>query len=162
MKRWLLLGLFAAIMPAGCDYVVPRTTRPVSVEMSTPEGNWRLEGVQKATLDLVGWQIRIVKSKVNVSSSVPLLEKLVLEIENTAPNLPLVVEPGEVALSGVADRAAVLGPAERVVLNQNDALILEYTPGVRAELLLYPFSLRVVVYRGPNRQDRQEAVLKFY
>ena len=130
------------------------------MEMDSPQGAWRLEGVNSAVLDMVGWQVRIVDSRVNVTATVPRLEMLVLEIVNTSPGESLTVQQGEVTISGVVDEVEVVGPSREAALARNDSLRVVYNPGIRAPLLLYPFAVRIIADR-PGGVMKQ-VVLKLY
>ena len=136
-------------------------TRPISLEMNAPEGSWRLEGVQSATLDMVGWQVRILESKVRDGAPPPTLEVLIVEIVNTSPDEPLVLEPLEITLAGIG-HSMFLGPPKPVVLGQNESQLLFYDPGVGAPLLMYPFALNVTVFRGLNFKSPQSVSIKMY
>ncbi|MDY6913154.1 MAG: hypothetical protein SVT52_01665 [Planctomycetota bacterium] len=152
----LVLGLLA-----GCQSL-SRQTRPASMEMITKQGHWRLEGVQSTTLELVGWQVRITNSRVNVSPKVPLLETLELEIVNSSPDTPLVLEPTEISIGGIANHPVLLGPKKTVVLNRGECHRFFYSPGRRADLLPYPFVLNITVFRGLNFKNPQTAKIVMY
>ena len=162
MIRHICMLASAALVVTGCGALGPRRTRPISMEMTTPGGNWRLEGIQSATLELVGWRVRIVDSKVDPNMRAPVLERLVVEIVNTSVGSALVLEPNENTLSGVGGRGIFLGPHERVVLNRDKSYLLVYDPGIRGEPLLYPFSLNITVFRGLQFQDPQTVSIKLY
>jgi len=161
MRRLLVWIILAAVM-SGCDAVMPGRTRPISMEMEDTEGLWQLDGIQKATLRLNGWEICIVESEVNAVSKVPLLEKLVLEITNTSLELPLILEPKEITITGAGNRAIFLGPPETVVLQCGRTHRLVFAPGMRADLLPYPFTVRVTVFRGVNFKGPQSVTLTLY
>jgi len=147
----------------GCGHVESTSLRPVSLELKSKEGQWRLDGVGRATLELDGWNIQIVESGVFAPPSlVPILEKLVLEITNTSPDKPLVLEPEEIAIVGFGGESARLGPREQVVLKYNESVTLGYTPGIRAPELPHPFHLRVTVFRGKDFKEPQTVTLKLY
>jgi hypothetical protein len=134
----------------------------VSLELVTKEGQWRLDGVQGAALELNDWKIRIVESGVSALTPIPLLEKLVLEITNTSADKPLVLEPNEITIAGFAGEHARLGPQQQVVLQYSQSYVLKYTPGLRAPELPHPFLLQVTVFRGAGFEDPQPVTLKLY
>ncbi len=142
----------------GCDAM--RGVRSVSMEITQPEGAWRLEGVHNATLERVGWQLRIVESKVSAASSVPRLEKIVIAIVNTSADMPLMVAQNSVTIDGIAGEKAFTGPRKPFALAQNELLELVYNPGIRAPLLLYPFNLNVTVGRPGGEKER--VTIKLY
>jgi len=161
MKRLILMLLPVAM--AGCEMSPPPMLRPVSMELATKEGEWRLDGVQSATLELEDWKIRIVESGVSVASSVPMLEKLVLEVVNTSVDKPLVLEPDEqISIAGFPGEPVLLGPRERVALQYNQRLVLKYAPGLRAPVLPHPFLLRVTVFRGAKFEGPRTVTIRLY
>lgn len=161
MRRALLLVLVLS-MAGGCQFVGPSGRRGVSFEIWGREGNWRMEGVQTATLELSGWEVRIVESVVNDMPAIPRLEKLVLEIVNTSSGLPLVLDPSEIGLVRLDGGLVFLGPDHSVVVPQNGSHQLLYSPGIRAGVLSYPFVVQVTVFRGPGFKDPQSARLVLY
>ncbi|MCK4277304.1 MAG: hypothetical protein KAX78_12360 [Phycisphaerae bacterium] len=160
--RKALLPVLVLSMAGGCQFVGPSGRRGVSFEISGREGSWRMEGVQTATLELSGWEVRIVESAVNDMPTIPRLEKLVLEIVNTSSDLPLVLDPSEIGLTRLDGGLVFLGPDRSVVLPQNGSHRLLYSPGIRAGSLSYPFILQVTVFRGLGLKDPQSARLILY
>ena len=158
MKRLAWTGVCAAVLVGGCGSLL---NRPIAMEMTMSEGHWRFEGVQKATLEMGDWQIRIVESRVATAPEVPVLEKLVLEIANTSPSLPLTIEPGEVTLSGIVE-PVVLGPSKTVHLGPAESHVIRYGPGLSAKTTAYPFRVRVTVFRGTHSRQAQTANLLLY
>lgn len=158
LARFVTCAVMAAAV-GGC--VFDRPIRPISMEVQTPQGRWRLEGIGSATLEASGWRIHILQSEVATAPKVPYLEKLVLKIENTSPTLPLVLEPWEVKLTGMGG-PIVLGPDRRVVLSRSESHVIEYSPGLRASPMPYPFHVRVTVFRNTKFQDPQTVKLVLY
>jgi hypothetical protein len=159
LLAWFATCAVIGVAVGGCVY--DRPIRPISMEIQTPEGHWRLEGIGSATLEATGWRIRILDSQVATAPKVPYLEKLVLEIENTSATLPLVLEPGQVKLTGMAGPIA-LGPDRRVVLSRSESHVIEYHPGLRAPPVPYPFCVGVTVFRNTTFQDPQAVKLVLY
>ena len=149
-KAFYVMGVCVAVLIAagGCS----GSARTISMELAAPEGVWRLDGIETASLDLSGWRIRVVDSKVATFSAVPLLETLVLEITNTSAVEPLVVPVDAVKIGGLTD-TLFIGPIEEVVLRSHQSRIVAYRPGLRAQHTAYPFDVRVTVHRpgGPEQ-----------
>jgi len=164
MSRGALLVLPAVLAATGgCVGPFGRDLRPVSLELEGEQGRWRLDGVQQLALQRLGWEVRILESRVNAAPYPPRLEKLVLQIKNTAEGLPLHVGVMDVSLAGMAGEPAVLAPPQNVTLSGDETLNVVYDPGVypgRAPLLPYPFRLRVAASR--DGEAPEEVVLVLY
>jgi hypothetical protein len=154
--------LAAAAALAGCDAGPFARTRPVALELTTPDGRWRVEGAERITLEGSGWEVSVADSAVAMHSPVPMLEKLVLEVRNTSPSQPLYLEAGEIVLSGLGGASVPLGPRGTKVLRPGESEAITYAPGLRAEVLPHPFVVRVTVFRRAGFADPQRAVLRLY
>jgi hypothetical protein len=132
----------------GCT-VPTSLSRPGRLSLPAEEGRWRAPA-SGAVLELTGWEVRVLEAQVADSARAPLLERLVLEVVNTSETEPLFIEPDEISVRDFAGRAVSLGPKDPVVLRRRDRLELRYTPGLRAEILPYPFAVSVTVFRQPR------------
>ncbi len=161
MKCTIYPVLTACVLLGCGGCLFQRPTRGVSLELATAGGDWRVEGVQGATLMLKGWEVRILDSKVATAPQIPMLERLILEIVNTSPSDPLVLERGKVRLTGFTAPFFV-GPPHRAVLGCNESQVVTYDPGLRAPVLPYPFKVRISVHRRSGPKDFQDIVLTLY
>jgi len=160
MRRLGVFVVAASAVLAGCEDFDFGMYRPVSVELTTPEGFWRLDGAHTVTLDKLDWRVRIVSSRVDDRGGVPMLRKLVVEVENTSSDSNLVLAPGEVTLDGPADENIVLGPEDTVVLKRGETVRFTYSAGMEAQVLPYPFALEVKAYRGLNYERPRSVSIK--
>jgi len=159
MKR--ILPILLLLASSGC-LADPERLRPVSLELTTQEGHWRLDGVRGATLELEDWSIRIVESGVATVELLPVLERLIIEIVNDSVDKPLILEPQEITIMGFAGEYARLGPPRRVVLRFKESAVVTYTPGLRAPMLPHPFVLRVTVFRDAELESSQAVTVRLY
>ncbi len=160
--RALLILATLATLGCGADPFAPmRALRPVGLELDTEQGHWSVRGVERATLSLSGWEVRVVESRAGGGREKRFLEHLVIEIVNTADR-PLVVEPGQIVLAGGAAGEIALGPAKMTLLARGESVRLVHSPGVRAELLPYPWKIDLTVWRDLERTDPHTAVLHLY
>jgi hypothetical protein len=161
MKYAIYPVLTACVLLGGVGCLYQRPTRGVSLELATAGGDWLVEAVRGATLKLKGWEVRILDSKVATAPQIPMLERLILEIVNTSPSEPLVLERGKVRLTGFT-APLLVGPPQRAVLGYNESQVVTYDPGLRAPILPYPFKVRISVHRRSDPKDFQDIVLTLY
>lgn len=165
MRHTLALGLAGSLAAGamfwpGCGAF--RDTRRLAMNIPADEGTWHLADIGRVRLEKPGWTVRVVDSRVLEATEVPRLEKLVIEIVNTSAAEPLIVESDAVLIEGIAERHIRLGPQRTVVLRQNESHRVAYEPGLRAELLPYPFGVRVQAYRDMDHEDVRKATLRLY
>ncbi len=147
MKISTLLSVLLLASLAGC--FGSRGLRPVSMEMSDSLGSWRLDGIQQASLQRTGWRMDIVESAVAPNATIPRLEALYIEIVNTGPE-PITIRPNEITLTGLTSWL-FLGPDNSVTLQEDQRYLIEYDPGLRAPVLMYPFDLNITIFRGSQQ-----------
>ena len=157
MRFWIASVLICVIFSLPGCMKSPR--RFMNLELATPQGHWRLNDVARAAIECQGWEVRILRSKINDLHDIAIIEELEFEIVNTSPSRNVYIEPREIFFSGF-DRPMWLGPARTVVLMPGQKWLVSYSPGLRAEKLPYPVLLTITVFR---RQEFEEPdTVRFY
>lgn len=156
-KNIALVTVLAAALVSGggCTPPPPRT---MGVEITSDQGLWRLDGVQAARLEMDGWQVCVTETEISDLDVVPYLTRFVLAIVNTSPTQKLYVQPREIFIVDLDRRALWLGPSEPMVIEPGRRITLTYDKGSRPLALLYPFTIEVTVFRGPNAAEPRKAV----
>ena len=155
MKQAAICATLAAAL-YGCG-LGPSLTRPMAMEFRTDAGRWRIEGVRRASLECVGWQVRIVDSAVGVDA--PYVAGLVVEVVNTSGEFALTIPRGTAYLQAFGPERSYLGPPQDEVLQPGRSYVLRYSPGIRAPTLPAPFALHVVVRRDvPGAKDEEVTI----
>jgi len=145
---------------SGCAADAPH--RAMTIEFQSKEGLWRLEGVEAATLDMPGWRVRVTDTEISDLQAIPHLGRFTLAIVNTSADRSLHLEPREIFVAGADRRALWLGPPEPMVVKPGKRVSLIYDKGVDAVPLLYPFTITVTVFGGPDAAEPRKAVLRLY
>ena len=151
-------GLVLFVLSGCTGY--PGKGRAASFEVAGKDGTWQFEQPMKARLDLDGWAVRIVESRINVHDKMPRLELLVIEIENTSKDKVLVLEPKGITLADARKRMIPLGPSDRVILEPAQSKRLSYHAEIISPLLHYPVPLTVTVFRGVERMEPQKVTIR--
>lgn len=155
--RITVTTLLTVVLLAGCV----RRTRPAMMEFSDEQGEWVVE-IVGAQLEMDGWSVAVTDAEVNVVGDAPKLEKLELEISNTSDSDKLVLAPREIYLEAIGPSLVELGPYETVVLSPGETAVMDYSPGVRAEITGYPFVINVTVFGDEDFSDPRSATLTLY
>jgi len=149
----------ALALAGGCAAPPSRT---MGIEIAAPRGLWRLDGVQTATLEMDGWQVGVSETAISDLEAIPYLKRFVLAVVNTSATQKLYIEPREIFIIGLDRRALWLGPPEPMVLEPGRRITLTYDKGSRPLALLYPFTMEVTVFRGPNAAESRKAVIRLH
>lgn len=135
----------------------PSQTRPMAMEFQADAGRWRIEGIRRASLQCVGWEIRILDSAVGVDA--PYVARLVFEVVNTSGEFALTIPRGTAYLRAFAPERSYLGPPQDEVLQPGRSYVFRYSPGIRAPTLPAPFVLHVAVRRDvPGAKDEEVTI----
>lgn len=155
----VLVSLCACAALAGCGDGLFTQGRPAAMELGTPQGVWRVEGLSQAMLQRPGW--RLVVRDVRISQAeVPVLQAVTFQVINTS-ELPLYLVPDEFTLAGLTAEPIFLGPPAAGQLAKNESLTITYDPR-QAPVTSYPFVITVTVFRSPDYSDPDEVTVRLY
>jgi hypothetical protein len=144
-----------AFLAGGC---LSHRTVPAIVEFENEKGMWEVQ-TRRLTLRKTGWQVTLRGIEVADTTTPPLLEKLIVEVENTS-GLPIALDAAGISIADAGGKSIELSPGKAVPLDRYEPVRVEYAPGLRAETLPYPFEVTVRVRRGDPYNDTQSAVIR--
>lgn len=153
----LCLVTLAVLTATGCGV----QTRGARVEVENAEGSWTFSNVRQVRLERDGYEIVLGDIGISEDTGMPILYQFVLRVRNTSDR-PLSLLPGDMILFGMVEgRPTDLSPLRTMQLQPGQEYTYIYDPGLRADIIAYPFIIGVRI-SPPGGQDTDQVKLILY